>query len=100
MQNVDEFGSKLFDSRSVFNLALLVPTVLWWTALVLSLTVAKGLAEFLGNSIFQVIVLVACPISAFFMGFMTAKNSKLRWLIVAAGVFFAAVALLASFRSS
>ena len=102
MQSVNELEHKPFDSILILSLALLVPPLFWWTALFLSLTLAKGIAEFLGNGIFQIVMLVVCPLAAAILSFLAAKQngSKLKWTIAAVGILFAATAFPASFRNS
>ena len=100
MQNVNEFGTKLFDRRSVLALVLLAPALFWWAALAISLAALTGIAEYLGSSLMQVIVLVICPFSAAILSLGTSKASKLRWMIALAGIGLTALAVLASVRNS
>ncbi len=77
------------------------PPVAWWAALFLSLTVSRGIAEFLGSGLFQVIVLVVCPVLAAVVGmFSMRKTMKLQWITAFVGVGFAFLSLVASFRNS
>ena len=81
MRAVNELKNQSFDSKSLLSLVLLIPPVLWWAALFLSLTVSKQIAEFLGGSFFQIIVLIACPLLAVILGVFTVKKTlKLQWI--------------------
>lgn len=100
MQNLDEFGTKILDGKSVLGLALLVPALFWWAAVAISLAAVTGIAEFLGTSLMQVIILVICPLLAVMVSLGTEKRSTLRWIIAGVGVAFTAMAFLASVRAS
>lgn len=101
MRRFNDLENYAFDSRSVLSLALLLPPVAWWAALFLSLTVSREIAEFLGNGLFQVIVLVVCPVLAAVVGmFSMRKTMKLQWITAFVGVGFAFLSLVASFRNA
>ena len=100
METTNEFGIRTMDSRTFLAAALLMPAMTWWAALAVSLFAASGMAEYLGSSFLQVIVLVVCPLAAVFLSIGRTRAAKGNWLIAMAGVFLAAVAILASFRNS
>ncbi|HEY0428009.1 MAG TPA: hypothetical protein VGC76_09525 [Pyrinomonadaceae bacterium] len=102
MQAANRLNNKPFDFLSFSALALIAPPVLWWTLLIVSLTVSKNIADSLGGNVFQIFVLVVCPLLAAFASFAVARrtNSKFYWITAGVGVLFAAVAVLASFRAS
>jgi hypothetical protein len=102
MQEIDQLKGKPVDTGSLIGLGLLVPSVLWWAALVLSFTISGRIAEYLGNGAFQVAVLVVAPMLAAATAFLTLKKRKdhMRVIIITAGIVLAGAAFLASFRSS
>ena len=100
MQNVNEFGIKTFDAKTILSALLLAPAIFWWAALAITLAKVTGLAEYLGNSVIQVTILVVCPLLAVILSLGTSKKTKLSWLIAIAGFSLAAMAFLASFRAS
>lgn len=100
MQNAHEFGRKLLDTKMAISLAFLAPAVIWWTALIVSLTAVSSVAEYLGGNLLQVFVLVVCPLSAAFMAIGTMNETKTRLMIAGFGFLLTAAAILASVRSS
>jgi len=100
MRNGYEFGNKAFYTKTFVSGLLLVPAMFWWTALAVTLARVLGLAEYLGGSVKEVVILVLCPLLATVVSLTGRKTTKLNWLMAIAGFTLAAIAFLASLRTS